>query len=137
MDRLLDLACVHPANRRVLRQASPVAYVSWLLYWASELGKRLLDPVGHAVSRLKDAPMEPMEGAFRRLAGLGPDALEELMAPVILDPWVFHTGSRDWDDAMGQASRDRLKRVAELLGFKLEAWEVVDEDEAESGGTDR
>lgn len=133
MTRLLDLACVHRANRRVLEQASPAAYVSWLLYWASDLGKRLVDPVGHAISRLKDDPMTPMEGAFGRLAELGPEAVEELMMPLVLGGVVSHSGNRDWDSEMQGASRDRLKKVSELLGFDPKAWVLEDDDDAEEG----
>jgi len=135
MVRLLDLACVHPANRRVLEGASAAAYVSWVLYWASELGKGLVDPVAHAVSRLKNAPLTPMEGAFGRLAALGPDGLGELLVPSSLEGMLFYSGNRDWDGAMRGASRDRLKRVSELLGFDPEDWVVEgiadDADEAD------
>jgi hypothetical protein len=40
---------------------------------------------------------------------------------------LFYSGNRDWDDAMRGASRDRLRRVSELLGFDPEDWVVESE----------
>ena len=126
--RLLGLAGVHPANRQLLSQASPVAWVSWLLYWASTLGQRLVEPTGNAVSRLKEAPMAPMTGAFERLAALGPNGLEELIVPRVLSRYGNHPSNRDWEDVMSGAPEDRLRRLVDLLGFDVAAWREDEED---------
>jgi len=130
LEGLLRQASVHPATRARLRGASPVAWVSWLLYWASPLGERLLEPTGNAVSRLKEAPMAPMAGAFERLASVGPDALEELIVPRVLSRYGDHPSNQDWEDVMSGAPEDRLRHLVDLFGFDLAAWR---EDEVDGG----
>jgi hypothetical protein len=110
-----------------------VAWVSWLLYWASPAAAKLSDPIGHAISRLKEAPDVPMGGAFERLAGLGPNGLEELIVPGIMDPWGWnHPSNGDWDDVMREAPKERVRRLVHLLGLDLSAWEgAVEGDDDE------
>jgi hypothetical protein len=128
LDRLLRLASVHPATRARLQGASAVAWVSWLLYWASPLGERLLEPTGNAISRLKEAPLAPMAGAFERLAGMGPDGLEGMIVPRVLSQYADLRSCQDWDDVMRGAPQERLRRLVDLLGFDLAAWEEVELD---------
>lgn len=138
LEDLLRRASVHPTTRARLQGASGVAWVSWLLYWASPLGERLIEPTGNAVNRLKEAPMAPMAGAFERLASLGPDGLAELVVPRVLSRFGWHPGSQDWDDVMSGGPSDRLRRLVDLLGFDLAAWKDDDEPEeletADAGG---
>ena len=133
LERLLAQASVHPSLRRQLQGASAVAWVSWLLYWASPAAAKLSDPIGHAISRLKEAPDVPMGGAFERLAGLGPNGLEELIVPGIVDPWGWgHPSNDDWDDVMRDAPKERVRRLVDLLGLDLSAWGgAVEEDDDE------
>jgi len=131
LEDLLRRASVHPTTRARLRGASAVAWVSWLLYWVSPLGERLVEPTGNAVSRLKEAPMAPMAGAFERLAALGPDGLAELTVPRVLSRYGHHLSSQDWEDVMKGASADRLRRLVDLLGFDLAEWQDDDPDGAE------
>lgn len=127
---LLRRASVHPATRARLQGASAVAWVSWLLYWASPLGERLLEPTGNAVSRLKEAPDAPMAGAFERLAALGPDGLAEMVVPRVASRFGYHPSTQDWDDIMAGASDERLRRLVDLLGFNMSD---ADQDRAEEG----
>lgn len=122
LEGLLLQASVHPATRARLRGASSVAWVSWLLYWASPLGERLLEPTGNAVSRLKEAPTAPMAGAFERLAALGPDDLAKMIVPRVLSRYGDHPSNRDWEDVMSGAPEDRLRRLVDLFGFDLAEW---------------
>ena len=110
-----------------------MAWVSWLLYWASPLGERLVEPTGNAVSRLKEAPMAAMAGAFERLAALGPDGLAEMMVPRVLSRYDAHPSNRDWDDVMGGASEGRLRRLVDLLGFDLAEWQEDEADDQTDG----
>jgi hypothetical protein len=128
LENLLRRASVHPTTRARLRGASPVAWVSWLLYWASPLGERLVEPTGNAVNRLKEAPMAPMAGAFERLAALGRDGLAELTVPRVLSRYGHHPSSQDWEDVMNGAPADRLRRLVDLLGFNLTEWQDDDAD---------
>lgn len=116
---MLRCASVHPARARELVGASAVAWVSWLLYWASPAGAKLTDPIGHAVSRLKEAPDAPMGGAYERLALLGPVGLANLVVPRVLNPWDVHPENQDWEDAMRGLAADRMRRLVDLLGFDL------------------
>ncbi|MBM3121118.1 MAG: hypothetical protein FJZ97_02895 [Chloroflexi bacterium] len=138
LEDLLRRASVHPTTRARLQGASGVAWVSWLLYWASPLGERLIEPTGNAVNRLKEAPMAPMAGAFERLASLGPDGLAELVVPRVLSRFGYNPASQDWDDVMSGGPSDRLRRLVDLLGFDLAAWKDDDEPEeletADAGG---
>lgn len=122
LTRLLQLASVHPVKARELEGASAVAWVSWLLYWASPAGAKLNDPIGHTVSRIREAPQAPMGGPYARLAALGPDELQDLIVPRILNPWGAPPANPDWADAMRGAAIERLRRLVDLLGFDLEAW---------------
>jgi predicted DNA-binding transcriptional regulator AlpA len=128
---LLRLARVHPARARQLAAASPEAWVSWLLYWASSQGAKLNEPIGNAVNRLSADPRAGAGGAFDRLAALGPKELRSWVVPRVLSPYAALPDSRDgsWEVIRGAPS-ERLRQLADYLGFDL-SWEWEEEEARE------
>ena len=55
------------------------AFISWLLYAASQGGSGIREPIGHAVSRLIQDPSRGAGGVFERLADLPADELIDLL----------------------------------------------------------
>ena len=74
---LLQQNNVHPKVQRELlkEQASVHAFVSWVLFAASPQGRRLSDPLGYALSQLRQAPLQEPRGRFRQFANLPPAEL--------------------------------------------------------------
>lgn len=132
LPQLLRLARVHPARARQLAAASPEAWVSWLLYWASSQGAKLNEPIGNAVNRLSADPRAGAGGAFDRLAALGPKELRSWVVPRVLSPYAApFPGSRNgsWEAIRGAPS-ERLRQLADYLGFDL-SWEWEEEEARE------
>ncbi|MFT3892733.1 MAG: hypothetical protein QM730_13970 [Anaerolineales bacterium] len=81
MENLLQQNDVHPKVQRELLdvQASVHAFVSWVLYAASPQSGKLLDPLGYAISRLREHALKEARGVFRQFADLPPAELLELI----------------------------------------------------------
>lgn len=77
---LLQENDVHPKVRKELldKQASAQAFVSWLLYAISPNSGKLNDPLGYAISRLRDDPRRAARGVFSKLAALSSNELLKL-----------------------------------------------------------
>ena len=77
LETLLQLNHVHPKVQRELleAQASVHAFVSWVLYVASPQSGNLADPLGYAISRLREHSLREARGVFRQLADLPPAEL--------------------------------------------------------------
>ena len=101
---------VHPRVRKELleKQASVQAFVSWLLYAMSPISGKLNDPLGYAISRLRDDPKQAARGVFSTLATLSPSELLQLFqmpqhkfapmddeAPAMADTWFGVMGSEN------------------------------------------
>jgi hypothetical protein len=74
---LLHQNNVHPKVQRELlnAKASVHAFVSWVLFVASLQGRRLSDPLGYALSQLRQDPLQEPRGGFRQFANLSPAEL--------------------------------------------------------------
>lgn len=74
LETLLQQNNVHPKVQRELQQvqASVHAFVSWVLYVASPQSGNLSDPLGYAISRVREHPLREARGVFRQLADLPP-----------------------------------------------------------------
>ncbi|MEW6567681.1 MAG: DnaA N-terminal domain-containing protein [Chloroflexota bacterium] len=127
LDSLLLRARVNPRARAAANGASGAAFVSWMLYAASARGRSIIDPVGHAVSRLRSEPETGAGAMFDRLADLGPGGLVRLLADPATAPYV----SRDWSQAMDGADQGRIRALREIVGDVEEEQEdgFWDEDE--------
>ena len=81
LEVLLQQNDVHPRVQKELLevQASVHAFVSWVLYVASPKSGNLSDPLGYAISRLRENPMQEARGVFRQFADLPPAELWRLM----------------------------------------------------------
>ena len=68
IETLLAQNDVHPKVQKELHeiQASVHAFVSWVLYVASPGSGNLSDPLGYAISRLREHPLREARGAARR-----------------------------------------------------------------------
>ena len=100
-------------------QASVHAFVSWVLYAASPSSGRLSDPLGYALSRLREHPLKEARGAFRQLADLPPVELLELIHSTPLEkyrmpPACNHPLAGVWKKAMGAHNR-MLPALKEIL----------------------
>jgi len=118
---LLEQNDVHPKVQRELLevQASVHAFVSWVLYAASPSSGRLSDPLGYALSRLREHPLKEARGAFRQLADLPPVELLELIHSTPLEkyrmpPACNHPLAGVWKKAMGAHNR-MLPALKEIL----------------------
>ncbi|HKJ37725.1 MAG TPA: DnaA N-terminal domain-containing protein [Anaerolineales bacterium] len=105
---LLQQNDVHPKVQKELLEAraSVHAFVSWVLYVASPQSGKLSNPLGYAISRLREHALREARGVFRQFANLPPAELlmlidstpthaYELPAP------IEHPLAHAWKQAMG------------------------------------
>jgi len=118
---LLEQNDVHPKVQRELfeTQASVHAFVSWVLYAASPWSGKLSDPLGYALSRLREHPLKEARSPFRQLADLPPEELLELIGSTPqgrykMPPQCDHPLARAWKKAMGSNNR-MLPAVKQIL----------------------
>jgi hypothetical protein len=108
LDVLLQQNDVHPRVQKELLevQASVHAFVSWVLYVASPKSGNLSDPLGYALSRLREHPLREARGVFRQFADLPPAELLLLTestphSPYAIPKQVEHPLAQAWKKAMG------------------------------------
>jgi hypothetical protein len=108
LESLLQQNDVHPKVQKELLkvQASVHAFVSWVLYVASSQSGNLSDPLGYALSRLREHPLREARGVFRQFADLPPSELLLLMestphSAYALPREVEHPLAHAWKKAMG------------------------------------
>ncbi len=108
LESLLQQNDVHPRVQKELLevQASVHAFVSWVLYVASPKSGNLSDPLGYALSRLREHPLREARGVFRQFADLTPAELLLLMESTphsvyALPKQVEHPLAQTWKKAMG------------------------------------
>ena len=121
LELLLQQNDVHPKVQKELLevQASVHAFVSWVLYVASPQSGNLSDPLGYAISRLREHPLREARGVFRQFADLTP---KELLALIDSTPTrayelptkIEHPLAHAWKKAMG-SNNPRLPIVREIL----------------------
>lgn len=121
LETLLQQNDVHPKVQKELLEgkASVHAFVSWVLYVASSQSGNLSDPLGYAISRLREDPLREARGIFRQLTDLPP---RELLALIDSTPTLAHEIPRqinhplapDWKKAMG-SNNPRLTAVRMIL----------------------
>ncbi|MEW6028128.1 MAG: DnaA N-terminal domain-containing protein [Chloroflexota bacterium] len=121
LETLLQQNDVHPKVQKELLevQASARAFVSWVLYVASPQSGNLIDPLGYAISRLRQHPLREARGIFRQLAGLPPSELLSLIDSTAARDYDHprlcnHPLFRDWKKVMGYSNR-RLPAVRAIL----------------------
>ena len=108
LETLLQQNDVHPKVQRELLevQASVHAFVSWVLYVASPQSGNLSDPLGYAISRLREHSLREARGVFRKLADLPPAELLMLIdttpsKPFEIPTQINHPLAHSWKKAMG------------------------------------
>ncbi len=121
LESLLQQNDVHPKVQKELLkvQASVEAFVSWVLYAAGSRSGNLSDPLGYAISRLREHPLRAARGVFGQLAGLPP---RELLALIDSTPTqayelpgkIGHPLASAWRRTMGRVN-PRLSTVREIL----------------------
>jgi len=100
-------------------EASVHAFVSWILYVASPQSGNLSDPLGYAISRLREDPLGEARGIFSQLAKLPPAELLLLMdsTPIrfyeVPTP-INHPLAPAWKQAMG-SNNSHLIAVRHIL----------------------
>ena len=121
LEALLGQNDVHPKVQKELLdvQASVHAFVSWVLYVASPQSGNLSDPLGYALSRLREHPLREARGVFRQFADLPPAELLLLMestphSSYALPGQVEHPLARSWKKAMG-SHNPMLPQVYKIL----------------------
>jgi hypothetical protein len=121
LEFLLQQNDVHPKVQKELLevQASVHAFVSWVLYVASPGSGNLSDPLGYAISRLREHPLHEARGVFRQLADLPPAELLMLIDTTPtrayeLPTKIEHPLAHAWKKAMG-SNNPRLLVVREIL----------------------
>jgi hypothetical protein len=121
LETLLAQNDVHPKVQKELLevQASVHAFVSWVLYVASPQSGNLSDPLGYAISRLREHSLREARGVFRKFADLPP---VELLALIDATPTrayelptkIEHPLAHAWKKAMG-STNPALSVVREIL----------------------
>ncbi|HSG45149.1 MAG TPA: hypothetical protein VLA72_18540 [Anaerolineales bacterium] len=108
LEKLLEQNDVHPRVHRELLEtgASVQAFVSWVLYVASPESGKLSDPLGYALSRLREHPLHEARGVFRQFAGLPPQELLQLIDSTAARPYelpkqIDHPLAQAWRQIMG------------------------------------
>lgn len=121
LETLLQQNDVHPKVQRELLevQASVHAFVSWVLYVASPQSGNLSDPLGYAISRLREHPLREARGVFRQFADLPPSELLLLIDSTPtrayeLPKQINHPLAQAWKKAMG-SNNPRLPAVRMIL----------------------
>lgn len=121
LEVLLQQNDVHPKVQRELLevQASVHALVSWVLYVASPASGNLSDPLGYALSRLREHPLREARGIFRQLADLPPAELLMLIDSTPARAYEIptrmeHPLAAAWKKAMG-SNNLRLPAVRAIL----------------------
>jgi len=121
LEYLLQQNDVHPKVQKELLevQASVHAFVSWVLYVASPQSGNLSDPLGYALSRLREHPLREARGVFRQLADLPPAELLALIDSTPIRAYelptkIEHPLAHAWKKAMG-FSNPTLSVVREIL----------------------
>jgi len=121
LESLLQQNDVHPKVQKELLevQASVHAFVSWVLYVASPHSGNLSDPLGYAISRLREHPLREARGVFRQFADLPPVELLTLIDATPtrayeLPTRIEHPLAYAWKKAMG-FSNPTLSVVREIL----------------------
>ncbi|WKZ45912.1 MAG: DnaA N-terminal domain-containing protein [Anaerolineales bacterium] len=121
LETLLQQNDVHPKVQRELLevQASVRAFVSWVLYVASPQSGNLSDPLGYAISRLREHPLREARGVFRQFADLPPAELLMLIDSTptrgyALPKQINHPLAPAWKKAMG-SNNSLLPAVRTIL----------------------
>jgi hypothetical protein len=121
LETLLVQNDVHPKVQRELLevQASVHAFVSWVLYVASPKSGNLSDPLGYAISRLREHSLREARGVFRQFADLPPAELLMLIDSIPQSAYampvqVDHPLASAWKKAMG-ANNHALPAVRQIL----------------------
>lgn len=121
LETLLQQNDVHPKVQRELLevQASVHAFVSWVLYVASPQSGNLSDPLGYAISRLREHPFREARGVFRQFADLPPRELLMLIDSTStrtyeLPKQINHPLAHAWRKTMG-SNNPRLTAVRTIL----------------------
>ncbi len=121
LESLLQQNDVHPKVQKELIevQASVHAFVSWVLYVASPQSGNLSDPLGYAISRLREHPLREARGVFRQFADLPPEELLALIDSIPTRAYELprkfeHPLAHAWKKAMG-SNNPRLPAVREIL----------------------
>ena len=121
LESLLQQNDVHPKVQKELLevQASVHAFVSWVLYVASPQSGNLSDPLGYALSRLREHSLHEARGVFRQFADLPPAELLLLMKSTphrsyALPGQVEHPLANVWRKAMG-SHNPMLPQVYKIL----------------------
>ena len=112
---------MHPKVQRELlgAKASVRAFVSWVLYTASPEGRWIAEPLGYAISRLREDPTGGAGGAIDQLAELPPEDLKALIDLALRHPLGIrhlpgHPYASVWQAVMG-SHQGSLKKVRKIL----------------------
>jgi hypothetical protein len=108
LETLLQQNDVHPKVQKELleAQASVHAFVSWVLYVASPQSGNLSEPLGYAISRLREHALREARGVFRQFADLPPAELLLLIDTTPTRTYeiptqINHPLASAWKKAMG------------------------------------
>jgi hypothetical protein len=111
LEKLLEQNDVYPRVQLELLevQASVLAFVSWVLYVASPQSGNLSDPLGYAISRLRQDPLREARGVLRQFANLPPSELLSLIdstpsRPYELPKQINHPLAHAWKTSMGSSN---------------------------------
>ena len=121
LGKLLQQNDVHPKVQRELleMEASVHAFVSWVLFAVSEQSGHLSDPLGYALSRIREHPLKEARGIFRQLADIPPAELLGLFDSSATRRYDIpvpynHSLAPAWKQAMGSQNR-RLPAARAIL----------------------
>jgi hypothetical protein len=118
---LLQQNHVHPKVQRELLEAraSVEAFVSWILFASGPQGKQLCDPLGYAISQLRNDPLNKPQKRFHPFASLPPVELLLLIDSTPTQRYEFkrpiqHPLAQTWKKIMGSPN-PRLAAARTIL----------------------
>jgi len=103
----------------IKQEKDGVAFVAWLIHGAAS--SRIESPYSLAIAKLVETPRKGTGGACERLAALPPGELIGMLRRRLS---LSQPGNSDWDVALGNASLDRVRLLADLLNLPLDLLEV-------------
>jgi len=112
------LARVNPKIREQLirQEHGSVPLVSWILYGTANT--TIKDPIGLAITKLKEQPGVTAGRSYDRLSRLPVDVFCQLLQSALTWQGI---SDRDWQAAFHDVERERLRLLADILEIQIDS----------------
>ena len=118
LEKLLERAGAKQRCVLLEQERDAIPFVSWIIQGATN--GRIQSPYSLAIARLVETPRIGAGGAYDRLAALAPEQFVEYLRQRLT---LCQPSDRDWVTALGKASLDRVRMLADLLSIPVDLLE--------------